>query len=82
MSTITLPNIRVSSDLTVKVRLKDGGVAIDWSTLSGIRALIYADAQRAMAGRCAVSIDAEDATLLVCQYAANKPQLSGRDENL
>ena len=77
MSTITLPNIRVSSDLTVKVRLKDGGVAIDWSTLSGIRALIYADAQRAMAGRCAVSIDAEDATLLVCQYAANKPQYLG-----
>ena len=77
MSTITLPNIRVSSDLTVKVRLKDGGVAIDWSTLSNIRALIYSDAQRAMAGRCAVSIDAEDATLLVCQYAANKPQYLG-----
>ena len=77
MSTITLPNIRVSSDLTVKVRLKDGGVAIDWSTLSGIRALIYSDAQRAMAGRCAVSVDAEDATLLVCQYAANKPQYIG-----
>ena len=77
MSTITLPNIRVSSDLTVKVRLKDGGVAIDWSTLSGIRALIYSDAQRAMAGRCAVSVDEEDATLLVCQYAANKPQYIG-----
>ena len=36
MSTITLPNIRVSSDLTVGVVLKDGGVAIDWSTLSNI----------------------------------------------
>ena len=77
MSTITLPNIRVSSDLTVKVRLKDGGVAIDWSTLSGIRALIYSDAQKAMAGRCVVTVDAEDATLLVCQYAANKPQYIG-----
>ena len=77
MSTITLPNIRVSSDLTVKVRLKDGGVAIDWSTLSGIRALIYSDAQKAMAGRCAVTVDAEDNTLLVCQYAANKPQYIG-----
>jgi len=77
MSTITLPNIRVSSDLTVKVRLKDGGVAIDWSTLSGIRALIYSDAQKAMAGRCVVTVDAEDNTLLVCQYAANKPQYIG-----
>lgn len=77
MSTITLPNIRVSSDLTVKVRLKDGGVAIDWSTLSNIRALIYSDAQKAMAGRCVVTVDAEDATLLVCQYAANKPQYIG-----
>lgn len=36
MSTITLQNFRVGSDLTVKVRLKDGGVAIDRSTLSGI----------------------------------------------
>jgi len=77
MSTITLPNIRVSSDLTVKVRLKDSGVAIDWSTLTKIKASIYSDAQRALAGRCDVSIDAEDSTLLVCNYAANKPQYVG-----
>ena len=77
MSTITLPNIRVSSDLTVRVRLKDGGVAIDWSTLTKIKASIYSDAQRALAGRCDVSIDAEDSTLLVCNYAANKPQYVG-----
>ena len=77
MSTITLQNIRVSSDLTVGVRLKDSGVAIDWSTLSNIKAYIYADAQRAMAGRCAVSIDAEDSTRLVCSYRANKPQYIG-----
>ena len=77
MSTITLPNIRVSSDLTVKVRLKDSGVAIDWSTLTKIKASIYSDAQRALAGRCDVSIDAEDPTLLVCNYAANKPQYVG-----
>ena len=77
MSTITLPNIRVSSDLTVRVRLKDGGLAIDWSTLNNVKASIYSDAQRALAGRCAVSIDAEDPTLLVCQYAANKPQYVG-----
>ena len=77
MSTITLPNIRVSSDLTVGVVLKDGGVAIDWSTLSNIKAYLYADAQRAMAGRCSVSVDEEDATRLVCSYRANKPQYIG-----
>lgn len=77
MSTITLPNIRVGSDLTVRVRLKDGGVAIDWSTLTNIRAHIYSDAQRALAGRCSVSVDAEDPTVLVCVYAATKPQYLG-----
>ena len=77
MSTITLPNIRVSSDLTVSVRLKDNGVAIDWSTLNNVKASIYSDAQRALAGRCGVSVDAEDPTVLVCQYAANKPQYVG-----
>ena len=77
MSTITLPNIRVSSDLTVGVVLKDGGVAIDWSTLSNIKAYLYADAQRAMAGRCSVSVDEDDSTRLVCSYRANKPQYIG-----
>jgi hypothetical protein len=77
MSTITLPNIRVSSDLTVKVRLKDGGVAIDWSTLSRLKALIYSDDQQAIAGRCAVSIDGSDSTLLICQYPATKSQYLG-----
>ena len=77
MSTITLPNIRVGSDLQVRVRLKDGGVAVDWTTLTKIRAHIYSDAQRALAGRCDVSIDAEDPTLLVCDYAATKPQYLG-----
>ena len=77
MSTITLPNIRVGSDLQVRVRLKDGGVAIDWSTLTGIKAYLYSDEQRSMASRCTISVDEEDSTLLVCQYAASKPQYLG-----
>ena len=77
MSTITLQNFRVGSDLTVKVRLKDGGVAIDWSTLSGIRAVLYSDAQSSIAGRCDVTVDGEDPTLLVCRYAATKMQYLG-----
>ena len=56
MSTITLPNIRVSSDLTIRLKLKDGGVAIDWSTLQNIRVSLYADDQRSMASRCSVSV--------------------------
>jgi hypothetical protein len=77
MSTIILPNIRVSSDLTIRLKLKDGGVAIDWSTLQNIRVSLYADDQRSMASRCNVSIDEEDSTILVCQYAANKMQYLG-----
>ena len=77
MSTITLPNIRVSSDLTIRLKLKDGGVAIDWSTLQNIRVSLYADDQRSMASRCNVSIDEEVSTILVCQYAANKMQYLG-----
>ena len=77
MSTITLQNFRVGSDLTVKVRLTDDGVAIDWSTLSGIRAVLYSDAQSSIAGRCDVTVDGEDPTLLVCRYAATKMQYLG-----
>lgn len=77
MSTITLPNIRVSSDLTMRLKLKDGGVAIDCSELSNIKARLYSDAQSSISGRCDVSIDEEDSTVLVCTYAANKPQYLG-----
>lgn len=77
MSTITLPNIRVSSDLEIRLKLKDGGVAIDWTTLSNIKATIYSDRQRSLAGRCDIAIDENDATILVCRYSANKPQYPG-----
>ena len=77
MSTITLPNIRVSSDLEISLKLKDGGVAIDWSDLTNIKASIYSDRQRSLAGRCDIEIDEEDSTVLVCRYSANKPQYPG-----
>ena len=73
----TLPNVRATSDITLKVRLKDGGTAIDWSELKDIKAWIYSDAQRAMAGRCTVAVDNDDTTLLVCGYSAFKPQYLG-----
>ena len=73
----SLPNVRTTSDLTIKVRLKDGGLAIDWTGLTDIKAWIYSDEQRAIAGRCTVSIDQADSTLLLCDYSAFKPQYLG-----
>jgi len=77
MGTITLPNFRTTADVTMNTRLKDGGVAIDWAGLSNIKAWLYSDAQKAIAGRCDVSIDQADSTKLVCLYSASKPQYLG-----
>ena len=77
MGIITLPNKRVCSDIRFRVRLKDGGMYVDWSDLTGIRAYLYSDDQKALAGRCDVSVDGEDGTVLVCEYAATKPQYPG-----
>ena len=77
MGTITLPNFRTTADVTMNTRLKDGGVAIDWAGLSNIKAWLYSDAQKAIAGRCDVSIDQTDSTKLVCEYSATKPQYLG-----
>lgn len=77
MGPITLENVRASSDITVKVRLKDGGMYIAWTSLADIKAYIFSDVQRAIAGRCDVSIDGDDSTLLICNYSANKPQYLG-----
>lgn len=75
--TITLPNGRACSDFTFRVRLKDNGTAISWDGLSDIKAHVLSDVQKALAGRCEVSVDAEDPTILICEYAANKPQYLG-----
>ena len=73
----SLPNVRTTSDLTIKVRLKDGGLAIDWTGLTDSKAWIYSDVQKAIAGRCTVSIDQADSMLLLCDYSAFKPQYLG-----
>ena len=77
MGAITLPNFRTTADVTMNTKLKDGGVYIDWTGLTEIKAWLYSDAQRAIAGRCDVSIDAGDSTKLVCLYSATKPQYPG-----
>ena len=77
MGAITLPNFRTTADVTMNTRLKDGGVSIDWAGLTDIKAWLYSDVQKAIAGRCDVSINQADSTLLVCEYSANKPQYLG-----
>jgi len=77
MGAITLPNFRVTADVTMNTKLKDGGVYIDWAGLTDIKAWLFSDVQRAIAGRCDVTIDGTDSTRLVCTYAATKPQYLG-----
>lgn len=73
----TLPNVRIGSDVTIKARLKDAGVAIDWTGVTGVKACVYSDAQNAVSGRCACTVDENDHTLLLCEYAAQQPQYVG-----
>lgn len=75
--TITLPNGRACSDFTFRVRLKDDGTAISWDGLSDIKAHVFSDVQRALAGRCEVRVDQQDHTILICEYSATKPQYLG-----
>lgn len=77
MGTISLPNFRTTADVTMNTRLKDGGIYIDWAGLTDIRAWIYSDAQKALAGRADVTIDQEDSTKAVLVYAGTKAQYPG-----
>ena len=77
MGTINLPNFRTTADVTMNTRLKDGGMYIDWAGLTDIRAWIYSDAQKAMAGRADVTIDQEDSTKAILVYAGTKAQYPG-----
>lgn len=77
MGAITLPNFRTTADVRMNTKLKDGGVYIEWSSLTEVKAWIWSDAQKALAGRVEVSVDTGDATVLKCLYASTKPQYPG-----
>ena len=77
MGTITLPNFRATADVEMDLRLKDGGVYIDWTGLTDIKAWIYSDEQKAMAGRCSVRPSQDDGTVLFCEYPGTKAQYLG-----
>ena len=73
----TIKNFRTTADVTMNTRLKDGGIYIDWAGLTDIRAWIYSDAQKALAGRVDVTIDQQDSTKAVLVYAGTKAQYPG-----
>ena len=77
MGTITLPNFRVSGTDRARVRLKDGGVYVEWSTMTDIKAWFYSMDQKSISGRFDVQVDPQDGTRLVCVYSAQKPQYLG-----
>lgn len=82
MATIEIPRWRQESTVLLHVKLKDNGVAVDWTSLSGIRAYMYSDAQRVIAGRFDVSINGTDSEVLDVTYAATKPQYLGQNSLL
>lgn len=75
MATITLPNGRLDSDIRLHVSLKDGEMNVDWAGVQNIRAYMYSDEQKAIAGSC--DIHAIDGTDLVVDYPASRPQYPG-----
>ena len=77
MSTTTIPSIRQQTDVTLRVTLTDNGVAVSWPDLSELKAFIYSESQRIIAGECTWEVDGSDDTKLICRYAALKPQFLG-----
>ena len=78
MAEVTITKGRLHSDIRMHVALKDNGVAVDWSGLSSIRAMLYSVDQKAMAGKCNhVVVNSENPTDLVCDYSAASPQFEG-----
>lgn len=76
-ATIVIPKVRQGSDVRMTLTLTDNGVAVDWTSLSDIVAMLYSNEQRVLTGRCTTAIDPEDATKLVCDYDADQPEFLG-----
>lgn len=74
---VEIVKARRPGDVTIKIKLKDNGVAVDWSGLSDIQVLAYSMPQKAIAGRCDAHVDSDDHTTLVAIYAAATPQYLG-----
>jgi stringent starvation protein B len=81
-ATITIPKVRQESDVLLHVGLTDNGVAVDWTSLSDIKAYMFSDAQRIIAGKCTVEVDGTDSEVLNVSYAATRPQYLGQNSLL
>jgi hypothetical protein len=69
---------RVGNDIKMAVRLVDSEVAVDWTTVSKVRAVMVSDQQRVRMGDCRiVGPDSQDATKLLMVYPAAQPQYLG-----
>ena len=74
---MNIPNVRIESGLELRVRLKDNGVSLDWSSLQGVKALLYSVEQKAVAGAAEVAIDNENPQILIVKYPGSNPQYTG-----
>lgn len=72
MSTITLPNIRQASAVTLNLKLKDNGVYVDWSGLDDISAVMFSDEQQVQSGDFDLTVSSEDGTVLICEYPGDR----------
>lgn len=78
MATIELIHKRVGNDVKIALGLTDGGVAVDWTTVSKVRAFLLSDQQRVKMGDCRISgPDATDPTRLLMLYPASQPEYLG-----
>ena len=78
MATIELIHKRVGNDVKIALGLTDGGVAVDWTTVSKVRAVLVSDQQRVKMGECRISgPDATDPTRLLMLYPASQPEYLG-----
>ena len=75
MATISVPNVRVNSDIRFKVTLSDNDVAVDWSSVEELAVILYFRDQRTFGARC--TIDDIDGTDLHISYLADRPQFLG-----
>lgn len=77
MATRQLPRWRQESDVLIHLKLKDNGVAVDWTSLADISAYMYSDTQRIIMGRAEARINGSDSEVLDVSYFAVRPQYLG-----
>ena len=78
MATIQLIHKRVGNDIKIALGLTDSDVAVDWTTVDRVRALLVSDQQRVKMGDCRIGgPDQTDPTKLLMLYPASQPQYLG-----